>query len=390
MRQMSAGLTRSTGYLALASFFADVSTELLYPVLPVFLTQTLGASGRVVGLVEGIAQATQNLMQGVSGWLSDTLKRRKPIALVGYVIAAAAKPLIGLATGWPAVLGARFVDRLGTGLRSAPRDALVAASADDEHRGKAFGLEGLGDNLGASVGPLLAVFLLVRWRVELTTIFYLSAIPGLFAISMLALVGEHRVEMTAKSKLDTSLLRFPAPYLRYLLATGLFGIGNSSTSFLILRTRDIGVSLPATILVYAAFNLVAAVISYPAGSFSDRFGRRNVLALSFVVFALTYLGFGLTHRIGPIACCFVLYGMHQGIFRAVGKTMATDLVPTAWRASGVGWYSATTGLTGLVASIVAGSLWDRVSHAAVFLYGATCAAVGIVALFRLVPSDTRR
>ena len=389
MRRTFTGLTRSTAYLALASFFSDVATELLYPVLPVFLTQTLGASGRIVGLVEGIAQATQNLVQGASGWLSDKLERRKPIALAGYVVAAAAKPLIGLSTGWPQVLGARFIDRLGTGLRSAPRDALVASSADEAHRGRAFGLEGLGDNLGAFVGPLLAVFLLVGWRVELTTIFYLAGIPGLFAICMLALVRERPVEARAKSTLDVHLSGFPAKYWRYLLVTAVFGLGNSSNSFLILRTRDIGVSLPATILVYAAFNLVAALISYPAGSFSDRFGRRSVLALAFAIFALTYLGFGVTRGAVPIASCFVLYGIYQGISRSVGKTLATDLAPPPLHASGVGWYTATTGLTGLIASLVAGYLWDRVDHAAVFLYGAACATAGIVALFRFVKSDTR-
>jgi MFS family permease len=389
MRRTFNGLTRSTAYLALASFFADVATELLYPVLPVFLTQTLGAGGTIVGLVEGIAQATQNLMQGVSGWLSDTLQRRKPIALAGYLIAAAAKPLIGLSTGWPGVLGARFIDRLGTGLRSAPRDALVAASADEAHRGKAFGLEGLGDNFGAFVGPLLAVLLLVRWRVEFKTIFYLAAVPGLLAVCMTALIHERRIATTAKSTLDVNVRGLPAKYWRYLLVTGVFGLGNSSNSFLILRTRDIGVSLPATILVYAAFNLVAALVSYPAGSFSDRFGRRRVLALGFVIFAVTYLGFGVTREAVPIACCFMLYGAHQGISRSVGKTLATDLVPAPLHASGVGFYTATTGLTGLVASLVAGYLWDRVGHAAVFFYGAACATAGLVALFRFVPSDAR-
>src|SRR5436190_16711783 len=187
MRRPFAGLTRSTAYLALASFFADVSTELLYPIFPVFLTQTLRASGSVVGLVEGVAEATQNIVQGFSGWLSDTLRRRKPIALLGYIIAATAKPLMGVSTTWPGVLGARFMDRLGTGIRSAPRDALVAASVQETNRGKAFGLEGLGDNMGAFVGPLLAVFLLASLQLELRVIFYLATIPGMLAACMVAL-----------------------------------------------------------------------------------------------------------------------------------------------------------------------------------------------------------
>jgi MFS family permease len=390
MRGRFSGLTRSTAYLALASFFADVSTELLYPVLPVFLTQTLHANGGVVGLVEGVAEATQNIVQGVSGWLSDRLQRRKAIALAGYLVAAAAKPFIGMSTAWPGVLGARFMDRFGTGVRSAPRDALIAASADERHRGKAFGLEGVGDNLGACVGPLLAVVLLASFHVELRLIFYLAIIPGLLAACMITLVKERPVAVGAKAKLDLNLHRFPARYWKYLLVTAVFGAGNSSNSFLILRTRDIGVSLTTTIVIYAAFNLVAALISYPAGSLSDRFGRRNILALSFAVFFVTYLGFGLTDRVWVIAGGFVFYGIYQGVSRSVGKALATDLVPESVRASGLGWYNATTGLLGLIASIIAGQLWDRVSHPAVFLYGAASAVAGIIALFVLVPAKTLR
>jgi MFS family permease len=388
MRRPFAGVTRSTAYLALASFFADISTELLYPVLPVFLTQTLKASGSIVGVVEGVAEATQNLTQGFSGWLSDALRRRKPIALVGYVIAATAKPLIGVSTAWPGVLGARFVDRFGTGLRSAPRDALVAASVEATNRGKAFGLEGLGDNLGACIGPLLGVFLLATLHVQVRAIFFLATIPGLLAVAMVALVTERRVAVPAKSTLDVNLRKFPAPYWKYLLAMAVFGVGNSSNSFLILRTRDTGVSLPTTIVIYAAFNLVAAGVSYPAGSWSDRFGRRNVLAVSLLIFLLTYLGLGLTRDIAAMAVCFVLYGLHQGIARSVGKALATDLVPPTLRASGLGWYSASTGVMGLAASVVAGQLWDHVSHAAVFLFGAAFAMLGIIALMGLVPADT--
>lgn len=387
MRQSFSGLTRSTAYLALASFFADVSTELLYPVLPVFLTQTLNASGSIVGLVEGVAVATQNIVQGFSGSLSDRLRRRKPIALAGYIVAALAKPLMGVSTAWPGMLGARFTDRLGTGIRSAPRDALVAASVEDPDRGKAFGLEGLGDNLGACVGPLIAVFLIAALHTELRALFYLATVPGLLAASMIALVKEQPVAVSSNTRLDVNIGQLSAPYWKYLLATALFGVGNSSNSFLILQTRDAGASLATTIVIYAAFNLVAALISYPAGSLSDRLGRRNLLALAFVIFVLAYLGFALTRNVVVIACCFILYGLYQGIARSVGKALATDLVPASLRASGLGWYTATTGLLGLVASIVAGQLWDRVGHAAVFFYGATFAAIGIATLLAVVPAD---
>jgi MFS family permease len=379
-------LSRDTYLLAIASFFADISTEMLYPILPIFLTQTLKASGSVVGLVEGIAQATQNIVQGFSGWLSDKLQRRKPIAVAGYALAAVAKPLIGISTSWQGALGGRFLDRLGAGSRSAPRDALIASSVDLEHRGKAFGLEGIGDNLGAVVGPLIAVLLLMRLDVDIRTIFYLAIVPGILALAMIMLVRERGVRASAKSRIDVGPRQFPRGYWRYLLVTGLFGAGNSSNSFLILQTKDIGASLQTTILIYAAFNLVAALISYPAGFLSDRWGRRNVLLTSFVIFAFAYLGFALTRRVLLVALLFVFYGLYQGIFRAVGKALATDFVPERLRASAVGWYSTTVGLLGLLASIVAGLLWDHVGHTAVFLYGVIFAVAGSVALVTVIPT----
>src|SRR6516164_2825130 len=384
-----AGLSRNTFLLAFASLFADISTEMLYPVLPIFLTQTLNASGSIVGLVEGVAQATQNIVQGFSGALSDKLQKRKPIALVGYLLAAIAKPLIGLSTVWQGVLGARVLDRLGAGTRSAPHDALIASSVDEANRGRAFGLEGAGDNAGAFLGPLLAAFLIVVWQLDVRYIFYLAMIPGLLAFLMVLFVKERPVEVSAKAKIDVGFRRFQRDYWKYLLVTAVFGIGNSSNAFLILRTKDIGASLEATILIYAGFNLVAAAISYPTGFLSDQWGRRNVLLLSFVIFLATYFGFALTQNIVVIAVLFVSYGLYQGIFRAVGKALATDFVPEHLRASGVGWYNTAVGLAGLVASIVAGLLWDHIGHSAVFLYGAAFAAAGCIALPALVPAKRR-
>ncbi len=380
-----AGVSRNTVLLAFTSLFADISTEMLYPIVPIFLTQMLHASGSVVGLVEGIAQATQNIVQGFSGWLSDKLQKRKSLALAGYFVSAVAKPLTGLAKAWPDVLGARFLDRLGAGLRSAPRDALIASSVAEENRGRAFGLEGIGDNLGAFLGPLLTVLLFVSFHLDIRWIFYLAIVPGLLAFFMIFLVEERPVPVAAKSKIDVSLRQFPKPYWKYLLVTALFGIGNSSNSFLILQTKDIGASFEATILIYAGFNLVAALISYPAGSLSDRWGRRNVLLLSFIIFFIAYLGFARARSVVLVATLFVFYGLFQGIFRSVGKAFASDFVPEQLRASGVGWYSATVGLLGLVASIVAGLLWDRIGHTAVFYYGAAFAVVGSIGLLVLIP-----
>jgi MFS family permease len=384
-----AGLSRNTFLLASASLFADISSEMLYPILPIFLTQTLKASGSVVGLVEGVAEATQNIVQGFSGSLSDKLQRRKPIALVGYLLAAVAKPLMGVATAWQGVLGGRFLDRLGTGTRSAPRDALIASSANEASRGRAFGLEGVGDNAGAFLGPLLAVLLLIVWHLDIHLIFYLAVVPGLLAFLMVLLVEERPVAVTAKAKIDVGLRRFPKAYWKYILATALFGIGNSSNAFLILQTKDMGASLTTTILIYAAFNLVAALISYPAGFLSDRLGRRNILVLAFAIFLITYLGFALIQNVAVIGLLFVLYGLYQGIFRSVGKALASDYVPQQLRASGVGWYNTIVGLSGLVASLVAGWLWDQLGHTTVFFFGAAFAVVGGIALLILVPAKPK-
>lgn len=385
-----AGLSRNTFLLAFASLFSDISTEMLYPVLPVFLTQTLGAGGSIVGLVDGFAQATQNIVQGFSGTLSDHLRRRKPIALAGYFLAAISKPLIGVATVWQVVFGARLLDRLGAGARGAPRDALIASSVAEENRGRAFGLEGAGDNAGAFIGPLLAVLLLYTFHIGIRSVFYLAVIPGLAAFLMVLLVKEPRAAIDAKARIDWSLRQFPLGYWKYLVATALFALGNSSNAFLVLRTQDIGASLQTTILVYAAFNLVAALISYPAGSLFDQWGGKSVLLAAFVVFLVAYLGFALTRNVALIAGFFVFYGLYQGIFRTAGKAVASSFVPDRLRASGIGWYNTTVGLLQLVASVVAGVLWDRVGHVAVFYYGALFAFVGIIALLLLVPARRGR
>jgi MFS family permease len=390
LRGYFSGLSKSTFLLAISSLFADISTEMLYPVLPTFLTQTLKAGGSIVGLVDGFAQATQNIVQGFSGALSDKLKKRKAIALVGYFLAAVAKPLMGLATAWPGLLGARLLDRAGAGTRSPPRDALIAASVHEKDRGRAFGLEGVGDNAGAFLGPLLAIVLLYTLHVGIRSIFYLAIIPGLLAFAMVLFVTERPVAVAAKAKIDFHLRQFPGGYWKYLLVTALFNLGNSSNAFLILRTQDSGISLRSTILIYAMFNLAAALISYPAGALSDRMGRRNILLISFLIFFTAYAGFAFTQSHPLLIALFVFYGVFQGIFRAVGKTLASDYVPQHLRASGIGWYSTTVGVFQLIASVIAGILWDRVGHSAVFVFGAVFAVAGSLALLAFVPRTHAR
>ena len=389
------GLTKNSILLAVASFFSDVSTEMLYPILPIYLTQYLKANGSVVGIIEGIAQATQNIIQGFSGWLSDKLQRRKPIALVGYFLSAVSKPFMGITKVWPGVLAARFTDRLGAGGRSAPRDALIAESVAPEHRGKAFGLEGAGDNLGAFVGPLITVLLFFSLQIEIHYIFYLAVIPGVIAFSMILLVKEKgigipSIPITIGTKIDLHVRQFPKSYWKYLFASAIFGIGNSSNAFLILEVRDKGLSLLNTVLVYSCYNLVAALISYPAGSLSDKFGRKPILLISFAIFFICYAGFAFSSNVLLIAFLFVCYGLFQGIFRASGKSYAADFVPKHLRATGIGWYSTVVGITGLVASLVAGQLWDKMSHMSVFAYGAILSLMGMLLLTSLVPNTLHK
>ena len=380
------GLSKSTILLACASFFADISTEMLYPVFPIYLIQNLKASGSIVGIIEGIAEATQNIIQGVSGYLSDKWQSRKSIALFGYILSAVSKPFIAVANVWQGALAARISDRLGAGTRSAPRDALIASSVEEMNRGKAFGLEGIGDNFGAFLGPLITVVLFFSLQLEIRYIFYFSIIPGLIAALMIFFVKEKKTSAKVKFKIELRIDKFPKAYWKYLIVIALFGIGNSSNSFLILQIKDQGLSLVNTVLVYAMFNFIAALISYPAGSLSDKFGRKPILLISFIIFLISYIGFAFISSLFLIGALFIFYGLFQGIFRSVGKSFATDFVPENLRASSIGWYAVTTGLTGLVASITAGQLWDRISHSSVFIYGAASSFIGIIALITLIPN----
>ncbi len=375
-------LPGSVYLLAVTSFFADVSTEMLYPVLPLFLTEELRAPRTAVGIVEGVAEATQNVVQGGSGWIADRMRRNKPIAVAGYALAALAKPTIGLATAWPSVLASRFGDRLGAGLRSAPRDALIAGSVDDARRGAAFGLEGVGDNLGAVVGPLLAAGLLYLLDVPLRSIFLLAFVPAALAVVLIASVRETGPERPAP-RTRVALSALPPAYRRYLVPVAVFGLGNVSSAFIVLKAAEVGVPAELVILVYAGYNLAAALASYPAGRLSDAWGRARVMLATLALFVLAFGGLAVATNGVLVAVLFALYGVHRGAVRAAGKALAVDLAPVELRASSVGLYSAVLGLTAFVASAAAGVLWDRVGSATMF---ALAAGIGLVAtlLFALL------
>jgi MFS family permease len=381
------GLSRNTFLLAAASLFADLSTEMLTPVLPIFLTQALHANGSIVGLVDGIAQAVRNLVDGFSGPMSDRLRRRKSIALVGYALSAFAKPVMGFSTVWQILLIGRLSDRLGAGIRSAPRDALVASSVDKRSRGSGFGLEGFGESAGAFLGPVVTMVLLYGLDLDLRTIFFLALIPGVLAFAMVLPAREQPSPPAPRAKSPFGYRQFPARYWRYLVAIAVFGLGNSSNAFLILRAQDAGASVALTTSIYAAFNLVAAMVSYPLGTLADRWDAKYLLLGSFVVFLIAYLGLFFVQSLTAIALLFVFYGLYQGTFRPVGRVLASGFVPEHLRATGIGWFSATAGFAQLIASVVGGMLWDLAGHESVFLYGAAFSVAGIVALMLLVPRN---
>jgi MFS family permease len=404
MTVLRKGMNRNIALLALTSLCADISTEMIYPVLPFYLTSVLLAPASVLGLIEGIAEGIQYGVQGPAGSLADWMRRKKPLGAVGYALAAIGKPIIGLALVWPVALLGRALDRLGAGIRSAPRDALIAASAARGHRALAFGLEGVGDNVGAFVGPLVTLLLVSLLQTSLRGVFLLVFIPGALALLLFLLVREgHRdgdrsagqegvekgVETSTAEPIARRLtLRSTAPaYWRYLVVTGLFGIGNSTNAFLLLRLQGIGAAFTTTLLVYAFFNLVAALVSAPAGALADHLrGPKWVLFGCFLVFAVVYLGFALGANSLLLALLFVGYGVYQGAYRTLGKAYAADLVHPAMRASGLGWYGTVFGLSSLIASLVGGWLWTNIAPAATFLYGAAGALVASLALAILMPN----
>jgi MFS family permease len=382
--RFTSGLSRDTYLLSLTSLLADSSTEMLYPVLPFFITHVLGASAGTLGGIEGVANATQYLSQGPSGWLSDRLTSRRRLAAAGYLVAALAKPVIGSSGSWPQALAGRFADRLGSGTRSAPRDAMIAASAGGDARGRAFGLEGFGDNLGAFVGPLLCLLFIFTLRFPIRSVFYLALVPGLAAFFLVLLVRDPRPDQERDHAGRGGIRELPSGYWKYLLATGLFGLGNSTNALLILRAQNIGLSLETTILIYAGFNLCASLASFPSGYLSDHLGRKRMLLAGLAIFVVTYAGFALGGNLVVVGVLFVLYGAFQGTYRAVGKALASDLSPGRLRGTGLGLYSATVGLTALVASVTGGQLWDRLGPPSTFWYGAVLGLAGMVAVAFLV------
>jgi MFS family permease len=390
-----AGVSPSVVIIGFASLFSDISGEMIYPILPLFLTQTLGAPATVVGLVEGIAVGTGNAIGGFSGWISDRLGRRKPVAFFGYAMTAATRPVIAAAQIWPLVLAARFAERFGKGIRNAPRDALLAEATEARYRGRAFGFERAMDSLGAVLGPLVALAVIGWTQLDARSIFLISAIPATIAALLILTVKEKRERVVkGTGKLSLSLAGTTREYKRLLLIMGVFGLANSANSFLILRGQQLGLATGAsasqavseTILAYALFNLVSMLTAYPAGAASDKLGRRNLLIAGFAVYALSYLGFALASQVWMVWPLFALYGLFPALTEGVAKAMAVDTAGRAGHATVIGILSMVSGLTQIAASYIGGVLWDKVNSQATFYFGAALSAIAVVMLLALLPS----
>jgi MFS family permease len=384
---LSTGLSRSAIIIGLVSLLSDISSEMIYPILPLFLTETLRAPAAIVGLIEGIAVGASTAIGGLSGWISDRLGRRKPVAFAGYALTAVTRPMIAAAQVWPVVLGARFAERFGKGIRNAPRDALLAESTPEEYRGRAFGFERAMDSAGAVVGPLVALTLIGWVGLGARSIFLISGIPAALAALLILTVREQsRDGAVPSTNVKFSLAGTTREYKRLLLVTAVFGLANSANAFLILRSEQLGLDRKWTILAYTLYNAIASLAAMPAGAASDRFGRRNVLIIGFAIYAVSYAGFGWASTGWLVWPLFALYGLFPALTDGVGKAMAVDSAGTAGRATAIGVYSMVMGLTQIAASYIGGELWDRVDSRATFYFGAALAAAAGVMLFLLLPS----
>lgn len=372
----TAPLSPTVRLLALVSLLTDISSEMVYPLNPVFLTRVLGAPAWTVGLIEGIAESTASLLKLYSGWLSDRAGKRKPFAVAGYGLAAVSKPLIALAATWEHVLGARFLDRVGKGLRTAPRDALITENCAPEQRGRAFGFHRSMDTTGAVLGPLLGFWFLHHFPGHFRWLYGLAFIPAfLGVVALLFFVRERGAAVTAgKSeppRLSLRLLRDLSPeYRSYLMIVGLFGLGNSSDAFLLLRAQSVGVGADKMLLLYALFNVVEASLGYTAGGLSDKMGRRPLIAAGYAVFALVYLGFALVQNAAMMWVLFPLYGLYYTLTQGVQKALAADLSHPDRRGAELGAFHMLVGLAALPASLVAGWLYSHVAVQAPFYLGA--------------------
>jgi MFS family permease len=383
---------RNVVVLSAVSFLTDVSSEMIAPLLPLFLVGTLGAPVVMVGVIEGGADALASLLKLGSGWWSDRVRRRKPLIVGGYALAALARPCMALAQGAGQVLAIRLVDRVGKGVRGAPRDALLAAATQAADRGRAFGLHRAADHAGAVVGTLVAVGLLHGGTVPLRTVFALAAVPGALAVAV-ALWGVREVVAPAHPGAAHAAAPAPAgappgpcapsvpadplprPFWWTLAALLLFALGNATDAYLLLRAQELGVPLAAIPLVWALLHLVKSASSTPAGALSDRLGRRPLIVAGWLWYAAVYAGFALVPPGWMLWALVAAYGVVFGLTEGAEKALVADLVPAARRGTAFGWYHATLGVAALPASVLFGALWSWRGAPVAFGTGAVLAVM---------------
>jgi len=384
------GLSRNVVILGFVSLLNDGASEMIYPLLPVFLSAVLGAGPAALGIIEGIAETTASLLKLYSGYLSDRVKRRKGWIVAGYSISNIIRPLIAFSTSWLHVLALRFSDRVGKGLRTSPRDAIIADSTPPEYRGTAYGFHRAMDHGGAIIGPLIATGLLLVFHDDIKTIFLLSFIPGLLAV-LLVLFGLRERQTKGPRAAPSTTLNFKSAwsemsteFRKYLLIILMFTLGNSSDAFLLLRAQHLGVPIALLPTIWVVLHIVKMGFSVPGGIISDRIGRKKVIVAGWIVYALVYAGFAFADSHWHAWALFTIYGIYFGLTEGVEKALVADFAPAHLRGSAFGLYNLVIGVGALPASLLFGLVWQRFGAAAAFGIGAGFAVLASVMLSLLI------
>jgi MFS family permease len=390
------GLSRNVFFTGLVSFFMDVSSEMIYPVVPLFLANVLGVNKSLIGLIEGVAESTASLLKIFSGWFSDRMGNRKYLMALGYGISALSRPVMATAASWHQIFASRFTDRIGKGIRTAPRDAIIAESVEDTHLARAFSFHRSMDTMGAVIGPALAFLLLGFFSNGYRIVFWLSMIPAVIALFVIFIfIGERRKPSAPSSERPKLTLKhFDWRARCFIAISTIFALGNSSDVFLILRAEEKGVPTAMIPVVYLLFNLVYSLTAIPAGIGADRFGRKRVILLGFMLFGGLYYGFAVAGSARAVWVLFAGYGVFMGLTEGVQKAYLATIIPREFKATAFGVYASAVGLAMLPASLVGGWLWDRVSPAATFYFGAATAGLSallfiiLIAAMRHYPDST--
>ena len=367
-------LPRTVWLIGLISFLNDAASEMVYPLMPLYLATVLMAGPKALGIIEGIAEATSSIFKLISGVIVDRTKRAKPWIILGYVLAGFSRPLIAIANSWLWVVAIRFTDRMGKGLRTSPRDALLAETVPENQRGITFGLHRSMDNAGAVIGPLIAAFLLAQ-GMPIQEIFVWAIVPAVIAIVLALYIQEPSQTSALPSyRFSWSLQGMPTEFKRYLLVAGIFALGNSSDMFLLLRAKELGVPQEQIPLLWAAISLITTIFGTPLSALSDTMGRKRFILIAWLSFALFYIGMGLpSASIYQVFGLFIVYGLFKAAIEGVEKALVADLAPKGLAGTAFGWFNLINGLMLLPASIIFGWIYESVSPMYAFMFSGSCA-----------------